>query len=252
MIRVDWLGKIGYGDICSPIAYAHNLSDKTGHSVNLAFHWSHRKGTKTYPNDPETIDERADYVFGLMRQSRVSLSHVYESNHKFEPNNPHTNYEFHYDVHNYWWSNRVHRQTNDRIVVCPSTENMLPFSSSKTWKDPLGDKWPVIIDQLDAEVVSYRTPIDELVNKLLNCRLFIGYHGSCSWVARHLRVPMVIFSSDSFGSRKMFPAVIEKNIKVLANSNQLVDDSRIRIKEFDLALSKYKFRASALRGIITC
>ena len=240
MIRIDWQGKIGYGDICSPIAYAHNLSDKTGHHVELAFHWAHPRGAKTYSDDPETLDERADYMLGLMRPASVSITHVYESEREFDPEEPHTNYFFRFDAHNHWWATMVHKQVTDRIIICPPTENKTPFHPNKAWKDPLGSKWQFIIEQLDADVVSYRTSMDELVNKLLGCRLFIGYHGSCAWVARHLRVPMVLFSRNEITYR-MFPCEVHRNIRWLSDLDRIVKSGKDRAAAFDRQLASHSF-----------
>lgn len=251
MIRVDWLGKIGYGDICSPIAYAHNLSDKINDHVELVFHWPHSKGTKTYPNDPETIDERADFIFGLMRSANVSLMHVYESDHVFDESDPHTNYKFQYDPHNHWWSTKMHRQITNQIVVCPPTENTIPFSHNKSWKDPLGSKWNLIIDQFDAKVVSYRTPMSDLVNMLLGCRAFIGYHGSCAWVARHLRVPSILFSGNTI-TNKMFPSEVCRSLQTLSDLDCLIKSSRQLIAEYDNRLTNYTFSDKTLSGIVRC
>lgn len=249
MIRVNWLGKIGYGDICSPIAYAHNLSDKTGHHVELAFHWAHPRGVKTYSDDPETLDQRADYIFGLMRSANVTLNHVYESDYPFDSEWPHTNYKFLFDVHNHWWPTIRHKQISDSIVISPPTENKSPFAENKWWKDPLGPKWNTIIDQLDAEIVSYRTPIAELIDKLIGCRLFIGYHGSCAWVARHLRVPMVLFSENPKITSKMFPALVYRDTRPLANLDFLVESGNSLIMKFDQALSKYQFNPRIMSRI---
>lgn len=251
-IKIDWLGKIGYGDICSPIAYAHNLSDKLDEHVRLVFHWSHSQGVRTYSEDPETIDDRASRIFELMRPANASLKHVYNSSMIFDEDNPHTNYRFYYDAHNHWWSTVTHKCTSNRIVICPPTENMIPFSRNKAWKDPLGEKWISIIEHLDADVVSYRTPMNELIQKLLDCRLFMGYHGSCAWVARHLRVPMVLFSKNQNITRKMFPAKVGGDISILSDIDQLVQECTNKVHEFDSALLKYSYPTDFLSSIIHC
>jgi carbamoyltransferase len=38
---IEWKGKIGYGDIVSPLCYAHNQSEIIGKLVNLQFYWPH-------------------------------------------------------------------------------------------------------------------------------------------------------------------------------------------------------------------
>lgn len=252
MIRVEVPGKIGYGDICGPIAYIHNLSVQTGHHVELVFHWPYSREHKTYPQDPETLPYRADYIYKLMRPADTSIRHVYETTMHFDGITPYINYQFSRDVHNHWWSTKKHWQTNDKIIICPTTENLEPLPIDKLWKDIIPDKWELLIDHFNADVVSYRTPIDDLVNKLLGCRLFIGYHGNCAWIARHLRVPMVLFSGDYISSSKMFPAVVRQNINVLADIDHLVFAGQYKNRRYDKLLSRFKFDSKTLENITTC
>ena len=37
-VEIDWKGKIGYGDIVSPICYAHNVAQKNTCDVDLNFY----------------------------------------------------------------------------------------------------------------------------------------------------------------------------------------------------------------------
>ena len=46
LVKIDWKGKIGYGDIISPICYAHSMAQKNCCDVELIFHWPHKKGKK--------------------------------------------------------------------------------------------------------------------------------------------------------------------------------------------------------------
>ena len=38
-VEIDWKGKIGYGDIVSPICYAHNVAQKNTCDVDLNFYF---------------------------------------------------------------------------------------------------------------------------------------------------------------------------------------------------------------------
>jgi len=78
--------------------------------------------------------------------------------------------------------------------------------STKKWKDGLfPDQWEELINRSDTIHVDYRTPIEELFDIMSNCRHFIGYHGSCSWVARLFGVPMTVFSHDKQFTQWAFP-----------------------------------------------
>ena len=56
---IDWKGKIGYGDVISPICYAMNMAEKNQVDVVLNFHWKEKKPTKYKPEDKETIQDFA-------------------------------------------------------------------------------------------------------------------------------------------------------------------------------------------------
>ena len=58
MITIEWKGKIGYGDIVSPLCYAHNIAQKNCQDVTLYVHWMHKRGEKFKEEDTQTIDER--------------------------------------------------------------------------------------------------------------------------------------------------------------------------------------------------
>ena len=46
LLKIDWKGKIGYGDVVSPICYAHSMAQKNCCDVELIFHWPDKKGKK--------------------------------------------------------------------------------------------------------------------------------------------------------------------------------------------------------------
>ena len=50
LLRIEWKGRIGYGDIISPICYAHVMAQKNHCDVELLFHWSEKKGQKLLLN----------------------------------------------------------------------------------------------------------------------------------------------------------------------------------------------------------
>ena len=62
LLRIEWKGRIGYGDIISPICYAHVMAQKNHCDVELLFHWSEKKGQKYKPEDAESLDYRAEYL----------------------------------------------------------------------------------------------------------------------------------------------------------------------------------------------
>ena len=59
---INWKGKIGYGDIISPISYAANMADKNRTDVILRFHWKQSQPEKYKPEDKETIQDWIEQV----------------------------------------------------------------------------------------------------------------------------------------------------------------------------------------------
>ena len=60
--KIWWKGKIGYGDIISPICYAHNQAEINKQNVELNFYFEHEEGTKFKEDDSETINDRIDFI----------------------------------------------------------------------------------------------------------------------------------------------------------------------------------------------
>ena len=76
----NWKGKIGYGDIISPISYAYNMAEKNSTDVILKFHWKDSKPQKykeiKNPQDRFLADP---FVF-----SKNNRSIIYVEDYSFE------------------------------------------------------------------------------------------------------------------------------------------------------------------------
>lgn len=214
MIRFDWKGKVGYGDIISPICYAHVLAQRNCTDVDFTFHWMHKRGEKYKEQDPETIDFRVKELFKVIRPidyQRVTYSQKFDRDLDYN----HSNYDDSHIFHNLWWSSIKNVETNNRYVVLNTTEThreqFEDYAPQKVWKDPVGlDRWrrvvKIISDVWDMEVryVDYTTPIAEAIDLYRKCYLSVGYHGSSMWIARYLGCPMLIYSKSNI-TRKAFP-----------------------------------------------
>jgi hypothetical protein len=222
MIKIDWKGKIGYGDIVSPICYAHNVSHKLGVDVALNFRWEFDRVTKIDNRDPETLWQRATTIFNLCDKQNTSV-HLYHSfNDPLDIN--HTNYDW--DVvgndklHNYWYPKKANVPDSNLIVVNSTLNNLMTLKQyGKDWKDPVASNWQRVVDALSkkykVKVVDYTTPIDDMLAMLRVAKGFVGYHGTAAWVAKFMHTPSLLFSTGSL-TRNAFPyAVIEKDIQKL-------------------------------------
>lgn len=227
MIDIQWrlMYTGGYGDIISPLCYAHNVSFKLKTPVELTFRWQHGPNRKAHPSDPETLTSRADYLASLCihRETIVDVQHVYGN----IMNIKHTNYDWNVvgidQYHNYWKPHKPNQTNTNTIVVNSTANNICTLSRyGKPWKDPIEGHWHYVIESLsqryDVVVVDYRTPVEELVRLLQSARGFFGYHGTAAWVAKFMHTPSIIFSDGGTLTRNAFPyAHVESKVSVLSD-----------------------------------
>lgn len=245
MINIEWKGKIGYGDIVSPICYAHNVSYKLKTPVTLNFRWATDNITKIEPRDPETLWRRCNYIMSLCETKGTTVSMYHKFNDPITFN--HSNYDW--DVvgsdkfHNYWYpiKSARHERREKTIVVNTTTFNSMPLLNyGKAWKDPAVDDWRAIVEMISQKYkvveVNYQTPIGELVNLLSRCVGFVGYHGTAAWVAKFTHTPSVIFSQGKSLTSNAFPyAFIEsdpmKFLLIAEHIGKALESSKLMIEK---------------------
>lgn len=254
LLKIDWKGKIGYGDVISPICYAYTMAQKNCCDVQLSFHWPHNKTFKFKEEDPETLPQRTLFLHQIVKPilfHKVNIEHIYSSVIKYN----HTNYDDKSPFHNHWFSRHRNFTSDKPFIALNTTRNHAQTledygGDSKTWKDPVGEvKWAqaekIIQDDwgLDVKHVDYSTPIHEAVDIYKKCLLAVGYHGSTIWIAKYLRAPMLIYSSKVQTSRSFPWATVQKKMEVteFANLNpwQLRDRSLKRLAELDVQYEQY-------------
>ena len=216
---IDWKGKIGYGDIISPICYAYNEADIRKEEVVLNFYFDHSRGTKFKDSDAETINDRVDYINRNTVDSnhKVIVNQIYDT--KLDCN--HTNYsDKPLSYHNLRFSNETWKGNGNHIAVISSITNKKKFSEyakGKMWKDPLSNKWEEYVktlsDDHSVKLIDYETSISEASDIIASSKIVIGYHGSAMWLARWLSAPMIIYSDKSI-TKEVFPWCIHNPINV--------------------------------------
>lgn len=250
-IDIQWKGKIGYGDVVSPICYAHNISYKLQTAVNLTFRWRQGPQEKIYPSDPETLWVRADYINSLCKKENTEVNVTHSFNHPLNIN--HTNYDWNIvgrDVfHNYWIPSKTHGTEHNTVVVNSTSRNIETLAQyGKGWKDPLEGMWDQVIDQLSktyiVRVVDYRTPIKKLIEMLRTSRGFVGYHGTAAWPAKFMHTPSILFADGGkLTSNSFFYAHIEQSKdalnSVLQNPEEYFDRSAALINKFTGLYKEY-------------
>ncbi len=263
MIDIQWKGKIGYGDIVSPICYAHNISHKLNTKVNLTFRWDSGPLHLIHPKDPEPLWVRASYLFMHCRKSKTDVT----LQHKFD--NPldinHSNYDW--DIvssdpfHNVWFPDeRFARSVRNNVFVVNSTEGNYQTLEQykKGWKDPVASGWPDVVKALQKRgevfVVDYRTPIETLCAQLKTATCFIGYHGTAAWVARFLQVPSIIYSQGKSLTRTSFSsAVLKQQYEGADTLVEQLDDmivrARLLVKDQQQQYTKYMPSMKLIRSL---
>ena len=126
-LTIDWKGKIGYGDIVSPICYAHNMAEKNSIDVDLNFYFDHSPGTKFKPTDQETINDRVDYISKTIHPARhfqVNVNQFYNKRMKAD----HTNYDPQSIYHNLRFSKENSwNGSGDYIALVTTMRNKKQF-----------------------------------------------------------------------------------------------------------------------------
>ena len=217
---INWKGKIGYGDIISPISYALNLAEKNSTDVILRFHWPYDSPKKYKPEDKETIQEWIDITWNYMTKPvfyEVKIEHVYNSKLGYNHNDYDTN---NFECHNLRFAafgsndGKVKHDSYRKIVMVTSMEHAetwAEYDRHKAWKDPLantpsGYAWPKVGGLIEKrnwnlKYVHYSDKMDAVIQTMKNCRGVIGYHGAHMWIARMLGLPMIIFSKKALTER---------------------------------------------------
>ena len=252
MIDIQWKGKVGYGDIVSPLCYAHNVSFQLNEPVNLTFRWDNDSSYKYDKRDPETLWERTNTLNWMCQKqgTQVTVQHAFNS--PLDIN--HTNYDWKIvgrdRFHNYWKPVLFNKPISNVVVVNTTERNTTSLKRyGKGWKDLAAGQWPDIIKQLSENYtvvpVDYRTPMRELLAVLLSAKGFIGYHGTAAWVARFLHVPSVLFADGGSLTRDAF--FYAKVIGALADIQPAIhtidshfDESRRRIRSTLVEYESYK------------
>lgn len=203
-MKISWFCKAsaGYGDLISPLCYAQNQGEIYDTVVQLDMKWGFLKNDLSWP------DKIISTVVDVLHFPNVVLTHRYNCSpgpdDKNEPLKDIKNLDV---VHNMYFPARV----DDRplFVSCTPLTNNESFDTYaggiRSWKQALPDnKWKLIRDSSDADI-NYRTPVEEAINILLQCKFFEGYHGSCAWLARLIGVPMKIHSNNPQLTNYCFP-----------------------------------------------
>jgi hypothetical protein len=228
---VKWKTGVGYGDFVTGLGYAHTASIKYQIPVDIEFHWNHSKDHLFSPKDPETIVDRCNYVYSVMKQNpMVTMSHKFDANAKFRFYNQLDEFN---PLHGIWYSS-LKNTTKLKHVALWTTENNLSFPG--IFKDPVNNRWNEVREKLSdcvIEEITYRTPVREAIEIIRRCEFGIGYDGLAHQLFKFMWKPLIVFCKRIKLNRLLIPQahLIETlNEFLYTDTNILVNESRRRIE----------------------
>jgi hypothetical protein len=238
MFNIEWKSGLGYGDFVTGLAYAHNCVHKFRTDVGIRFHWSHSKDHKHSPLDPETIIQRLHAINNSMKDSSaISIEHKFNSKYKFRYiNNLYPNDH----LHGIWYP-QTSKHNSKNVVLWRSKYNTY-FPGIH--KDPAYSEWDKIIDDLtkhnyNVQEVTYRTPVDQVLNLMENCCFGIGYDGMIHQLFKYFWKPCIIICQRKSLNNFLVPQATVIGSYEDLDIYQNIAQSKKRIEHFKHEHSKW-------------
>lgn len=201
-MKLQCFGKVsfGYGDIIMPLCFAQTEGEIYRTTVTLNFRWEFG------PNDKNMPIDFADAVFNRFKFPNVNLIHSFNCL-------PEIDVDINKKLRKPLEINKFNilyfpfEKTEELYdVVCSPLNNKDPFVPKAQWKQGLtNQQWLALLERPNTKHVDYRISTNEAIDILTKCRMFIGYHGSCTWLARMVGVPMKVYSGQPGLSKYNFP-----------------------------------------------
>lgn len=248
MITIDWSCGYGagYGDIVSPLCYAQNQSEIYDDVVTLVLNWTFTESqiTGTSP------DTKVQYLIEKFDFNNIKIINKYDQIYnKWENVNESLKSISVIDPLHSVYFPVPHSNINPKYtVVCSTLNNAEQFDTfaegKRKWKDTISnDEWRNLINQPNTIHIDYRTPLHEAIDVLYNCKFFIGYHGSCSWLARLMGVPLKIYSNSKKFTSFSFPWSL--------NMNEPVDYEKglMKVEHYRVLRDKYIDTVRSLQDV---
>lgn len=240
MLDVKWGTGVGYGDFVTGLGYAHTSAIKYQIPVHIEFYWNHSKEHLFSPLDPETIVERCDYIYSIMRQlPQVSVSHQFSVNPDFRFYNQLDEFN---PMHGLWYTD-MPDQTKKKHVAIWTTDFNVSFPGH--WKDPINTKWNDIRAKLSdyvLEEITYRTPVKEAIEIINRCEFGIGYDGLAHQLFKFMWKPLFVFCSRKWLNNILVPqAILLSNAHefIHSDTNNLLSQAKEKVDRIRLEHSKY-------------
>lgn len=240
MLNVKWRTGVGYGDFVTGLGYAHTASIKYQTPVEIEFYWSHSKDYLFANNDPETIVDRCNYVYSIMRQSpMVEIKHKYNNKAEFRFYNQLDEFN---PLHGLWYSN-LPNDTKLKHVAIWTTEHNVDFPG--LLKDPVHNRWDEIryfLKDYVLEEITYRTPVSEAIDIIRRCEFGIGYDGLAHQLFKFMWKPLFVFCQRKSLNNLLIPqALLFDNLNKFLQSNidTLLLEAQLKMRQVKIQYEDY-------------
>jgi hypothetical protein len=215
MLEVKWGTGVGYGDFVTGLGYAHTSAIKYQTPVHIEFYWNHSRDHLFSSLDPETIVERCNYIYSIMRQlSQVSINHKFDVNPDFRFYNQLDEFN---PMHGLWYTD-IPNHTKKKHVAIWTTDFNVSFPGH--WKDPVNKRWNDIRAKLSEyvlEEITYRTPVKEAIEIINRCEFGIGYDGLAHQLFKFMWKPLFVFCDRKWLNNILVPQAI-----LLSNADEFI------------------------------
>lgn len=220
IVQIKYRREPGYGDIVSPICYAHNLTAYLNVPGQMNFFYHEDRAWYEH-TECESASKRIEYIFNHTSKSLLDTDLTLAQIKSEEALPIKHNMIEGMKYHNWRVSDNTVGWVGDQdhVVFVNAKNNSVQFDEypnpkRKAWKNPLSnEQWDEFESNFpNREYVDYLTPIEEAVEKLRSAKVVFTYHGSAGWLARWLGCPMIVFSDKHSLTKLSFPnAVVRTN-----------------------------------------
>ena len=232
-LHIQWRANEGLGDFISGIGYAHSSVIKYQRPVRVTFHWPNTENFLYSAKDTESIYDRFQCVLGYMRPVEgLTIEHIFDSRPKFRYIN---NLEEFNPMHGLWYPKDPVIIEKNLVVLWTSRHNTKFVGYEK---DPAHDIWDKVIDNLISRnyrvtEITYRTPINEMMDLIHRCEFGIGYQGMAMQLYKFMWKPLIVISGRVKWCKFLTPqahTISDPNL-LLGNVEQYVKESKQAISD---------------------
>ena len=221
-LNVKWRTGVGYGDFVTGLGYAHSATIKYRVPVSIEFYWNHSRDFLFSHNDPESIVDRCDYIYSIMRYSpMVEVKHKFNTKADFRFYNQLDEFN---PLHGLWYTD-LPMLTKPKHIAIWTTENNVEFPG--ILKDPAYRHWNEIREKFNdyvIEEITYRTPVKTAIEIIQRCEFGIGYDGLAHQLFKFMWKPLFVLCRRKSLNNILIPQAVlfDNPVTFLKADNEII------------------------------